>query len=309
MKNMRRRNIIITAALLGLTAFVLNGCGTAGKTESQTSAEENKTTESETQKSADNDAAKSTTGNTIDTKIKITIGTSGAPKPFTYINENNELEGYDIDVVKAIFKELPQYEINFEQTEFPSVLAGLDSDRYQVGANSFAMNEKRKEKYLASNAIFKNQLVIAVAEDRTDINSFNDLKGKSTEVQTGINYTTALERYNETNKDNPVILNYTEADLTNILQNVESGKYDFQLLDQAMLNTYIKEFGLKIKSIKLTDEETKLIGTPNTYLLLSKGQYGEQLQRDINTVLEKLLKDGTIAGISKQYFGDDFSPK
>lgn len=242
-------------------------------------------------------------------KTKIVVGTSGAPKPFTFVNDKNELTGYDIDVAKAVFKELPQYEASFEKTEFPSVLAGLDSDRYQVGANNFAMNAKRKEKYIYTDPIFKNQYVIAVASNRTDINSFKDLQGKTSEVTAGVNYTTALENYNKDHSDNPVKLKYTEADLVPILQNVESGKYDFQLIDAAMLQNFINEYKLKLKVVKLTDEETKLIGTPYSYFLISKGANGEQLAKDINGALAKLTKDGTIGKISEKYFGSDFSPK
>lgn len=242
-------------------------------------------------------------------KTKITIATGGAPRPFSYVNTKNELEGYDIDVVKAIFKELPQYEIAIEKTEFASIFAGLDSDRYQIGANNFAMNEKRKEKYIYTKPIFKNQYVIAVAGNRNDIRTFKDLQGKTSEVQAGVNYTTALENYNKDHKDTPVKLKYTEAELLPILQNVESGKVDFQLIDAAMLKNYIKEFGLKINTIPLSEEETKLIGAPYSYLLLSKGAHGEQLEKDINGALDKLVKDGTIGKISTKYFGDDFSPR
>lgn len=288
MKHSKKNKIVWWSAILLTLTLTLSGCGS--KADEGGSADQSK----------DQDTAKVT---------EIVVGTSGMPRPFTYINDKNELEGYDIDVVKAVFEELPQYKIAFEQTEFPSVLAGLDSDRYQVGANSFAMNEQRKEKYLFTNPIFQNQLVIAMADDRTDINSFDDLQGKSTEVKPGINYTTALETYNKTHADNPVNIVYSEAELAQVLQNIESGKYDFQLIDAAMLGTYIKEYGFKIKTVKLTEEETKLIGLPYTYLLLSKGPLGEQLQKDINSALDTLLNNGTLAEISTKYFGDDFSPK
>ena len=130
-------------------------------------------------------------------KEKIVIATSGAPKPFTYVNENDELVGYDIELVEAVFEKIDKYDISFEKAERASVLSGLDTDRYQVGANNFASNDERREKYIFSDAIFKNQYVIAVAEESTEINSFTDLVGKSTEVSPGLNYATALEKYNE----------------------------------------------------------------------------------------------------------------
>lgn len=241
-------------------------------------------------------------------KIKIVVATSAVPKPFVYVDKNSQLQGYDIDVVKALFHHLPQYELAFEVTEFPSVLAGLDSDRYQIGANNFTMNDKRKEKYIYSDAIFKNQYVIAISQTNSNIHSFDDLAGKRTEVSPGLNYATALENYNLTHKDNPVLMTYTEADFLVILQNVESGKYDFQLIDRAMLQQFIDEHKLALKFINLNDQDSQKIATPYSYLLISKGRKGQQLASDINGAIQQIMDDGTLSQISYHYFGADFSP-
>lgn len=241
-------------------------------------------------------------------KQQITIATSGAPSPFTTINDRGDLTGYDIDVVKAIFAKLPQYEINFEITEFPSVLAGLDSQRYQVGANNYAMNEKRKEKYFYSDPIFKNQYVIAVAKNNNNINSFHDLNGMSTEVTPGLNYATALETYNQQNANNPVKIVYSEADLLPVLQHVESGQYDFQLIDKVMLSQFISEHHLNLKIIELSKEDEDRIASPFSYLLISKSAKGEQLTQDINDGIQKIISSGELSQISQRYFGADYSP-
>jgi len=253
--------------------------------------------------------ANSSKSSTEQAKKKIIVATGGMPKPFSFVDSNNNVTGYDIDVVKAVFEKLPQYDISFEKTEFTSIFAGLDSDRYQIGANNFAMNEKRKEKYIYSDPIFKNQYVIAVADKNNDIKSFTDLLGKKTEVSTGTNYATALENYNSKHSDKPVSLSYTDADLVSILQHVESGQFDFQLIDAAMLKGYIEEHGLKIKTISLSKEDSDLIGTPYSYLLIGKGANGDALSKDVNKALTEVIKDGTIKKISEKYFKDDFSPK
>lgn len=242
-------------------------------------------------------------------KETIIIATSGAPSPFTTVNEKGELMGYDIDVVKAIFAKLPQYEISFELTEFPSVLAGLDAQRYQVGANNYAMNEKRKEKYFYSDPIFKNQYAIAVAKNNNDIKNFADLNGKSTEVTPGLNYATALEIYNEQHPNNPVKIVYSEADLLPVLQHVETGQYDFQLIDKVMLSQLINEHNLSLKIIELNKEDADRIGSPYSYLLISKGSKGEQLTKDINEGIKKLISNGELSKISDHYFSADYSPK
>lgn len=283
MKTWRKLGLGLTAALL-LAGIV--ACGNDKNTE-----------KSGNSSSANND------------KIIVNMATGGAPKPFSYVNDKNEIDGYDIQVVKAIFEGLPQYKVNIEKTEFPSIFAGLDSDRYQIGANNFASNAERREKYNYSEPIFKNQFVIAVKDDREDIKSFADLEGKTTEVSPSVNYTVALEKYNKEAAKTPVNLKYSEAELATILQNVESGADDFNLIDAAMLQLYIKEYGLKLKAIPLSQEDTDRIGVPYSYLILSKGKNGDQLLKDVNQRIQELIKDGTVSKLSEQYLNGDFAPE
>ena len=240
-------------------------------------------------------------------KIKITVGTGANTRPFTYVNEQNELVGYDIEVVKEVFNKLPQYEVSFEKTEFASVLTGLDSDRYQIAANNFALNKVRQEKYIYSDPILKNQYVIVVPKGNNDIKSFEDLVGKTTELRPSNNYTTAIKNYNEENPSNPVKITYTEADLLPILQHVESGQYDFQLIEKSRINQYIDEYGLKVDVIDLSEDDANKIAAPYSYLIISKGN--EELAENINQALSDSIEDGTLAEISKKYFnGVDYAP-
>jgi polar amino acid transport system substrate-binding protein len=95
-----------------------------------------------------------------------------------------------------------------------------------------------------------------------------------------------------------------------VVQNVESGKTDYNLIDAAMVKMYEDEFGLKLKTIPLIAEEQKLI-SENTYsyFLISKGAEGEQLAKDVNKALKEVIEDGTVSEISQKYFKGDFAPK
>lgn len=239
----------------------------------------------------------------------IVIATSADPRPFTYFDKNNQLTGYDIEVAETIFKNLPQYKVSFVTTEFTSILAGLDAGRFQIGANNFAENNQRKEKYLFSQPIFENQFVIATNEKNNNIHNFNDLLGKTTEVNPGVNFTTALEKLNLQHKDNPVKLQYTEAEQLAVLQNLESGKVDFVLIDKSMLEQYINEYHLKIKITPLSKEDSSVIGSPYSYFLIAKSAEGEKITNDINTQIKKLSADGTLSKISIKYFNGDYAPK
>lgn len=253
----------------------------------------------------------SSKNNTVNSKkstktVKILAATSAAPAPFTYKDKNDKLTGYDITIAKAVFDKIPGYKLDFEVTDFGSIFTGIDSGIYQMGINNLSYNKERAAKYIYTTPIFKDQYVIAVAADNNNIKSFNDILGKSTEIDPATNYAAALQKFNEKNKSNPVKISYSETDLVEILRHVESGNYGFQLIDGPMLDVYMKEYHLKLKKIILTDEEQRQISDPYSYFVFSKDQ--KELADKVSKVLAGLVKDGTIKKIGIQFFGNDYSP-
>ena len=68
-------------------------------------------------------------GKSASGKKTIEVGTVGTTKPFSYEEKDGKLTGYEIEVLREIFKGSDKYEVNFNKTEWSSVFAGLDSDR------------------------------------------------------------------------------------------------------------------------------------------------------------------------------------
>ena len=243
--------------------------------------------------------------------VTVYAATGGLPRPFTFVDESGKLSGHNIELIEAVFARLPQYKLQIEVTDFPSIFAGLDSGRYQIGVNNFAENEERKEKYIFSDPIFANRYIAAVAADNTELGSeiktFADLAGKTAADQVGTNMTTAIEKYNREHPQAPIKNSYTEADILMVLREVEQGKWDFNLIDKPMFDVYQKEFNLNLKGIELADEVSEqLANTPYSYLLIGKGN--EQLAADINGALREVIADGTSKRINEKYFDTDYSP-
>jgi len=117
-------------------------------------------------------------------KKEIIVATNASPKPFNY-EENGELTGYEIEVVRAIFKDSDKYDVKFEKTEWSGVFAGLDADRYQMAVNNISYTKERAEKYLYAAPTAKNPNVLVVKKDDNSIKSLDDIGGKSTEVVQG----------------------------------------------------------------------------------------------------------------------------
>ncbi len=296
-----------------LTVAVLTGALTA----CQKASDNNSNTAKEPTPAATNAAAEPTKAPDAEPTeapaaeaIKVYAATGGSPKPFTYVDDSDELTGHNIELIKAVFDKLPQYELILEKTDFPSIFAGLDSDRYQIGVNNFAMNEQRKEKYLFSDPIFENRYVAIVASDNDSLDSvatLSDLAGLDFVGSPAINSTTAVENYNTANPDKLIKINYTEEDLVLQLQDIESGKYDFLLIDKPMYEYYNREYNFNLKELEVSNEvSSNLMSEPYSYLLISKGN--DQLQEDINKALQEVIADGTSKEINVKYFGEDYTP-
>lgn len=239
-------------------------------------------------------------------KTKLVVATDSDTAPFTY-KKDDKFQGYDIDVVNAIFKGSDKYEVTFETVPFSSILVGVDADRYQIAANNFNYNEERAEKYVFSDPISRSNYAITSA-DGVEFDSLDDLSGKSTEVLPGSNYAQILEDWNKANADKtPIEINYVASNtgITSRLQNIEKGKIDFILYDAISAEHIVEDQGL---NLAVTDVEEE-VGSEKDgleYLLFAKTDEGEELVKFVNKRVEELKKDGTLAKLSKKHFGGDY---
>ncbi|HGR9594054.1 TPA: transporter substrate-binding domain-containing protein [Streptococcus pneumoniae] len=234
-------------------------------------------------------------------KKEIIVATNSSPKPFNY-EKNGELTGYEIEVVRAIFKDSDKYDVKFEKTEWSGVFAGLDADRYQMAVNNISYTKERAEKYLYAAPTVKDPNVLVVKKDDSSIKSLDDVGGKSTEVVQGTTSAKQLEDYNKQHSDNSTILNYTKANLQQIMGHLSDGQFDYKIFDKITVETVIKNQGLdNLKVIDLPSDQQ-----PYVYPLLAKGQ--DELKTFVDKRIQELYKDGTLEKLSKQFFGDTYLP-
>ena len=191
-------------------------------------------------------------------KEAVTFATVGTTAPFSY-EESGKLTGYDIEVAKAVFKDSDQYKVNFKKTEWSSIFTGLDSGKYQLGGNNISYTKERSAKYLYSYPIGSTPSVLVVPKD-SDITSYDDIAGHSTQAVQGTTTAAQLEKFNTENDSKPVELNYTNENITQILTNLNDGKFDFKIFDAPTVNTIIKNQKLNnLKTIELKSDEQPFI--------------------------------------------------
>ena len=235
--------------------------------------------------------SKSESGKSDEKKVTVEIATVGTTRPF-----------YEIEVLKEVFKGSDKYEINFNKTKWTSVFAGLDSDRFQIGANNISYSKERAGKYLYGNPYAKNPTVLVVRKG-TDIKSLDDIGGKSTEVVQGTSTAKQLEDYNKEHPKKETKINYTDGTIQQILVNLNEGRADYKIFERISVDTIIKEQNLEnLEVIELPSDQQ-----PYVYPLFAQGQ--EELKTFVDKRIKKLYEDGTLEELSQKYFGGSYLPE
>lgn len=307
MKNNILKKVVASFMTTSLVAASLIGCGESASNASAEDTAVEASAQEEAQTTQEETGATETASDVEVTTIKAATG--GNPKPYVYVGEDDQPTGYDIEVLRAVFDLIPEYDLEIEVTDFGSVFAGLSAGNYKIGVNNFSYNEERAKTYLYSLPYDKVSYVFVFNKDAEPITSLADAAGLSFEGGAGVSVTNAVETWNELNPDNQINITYTEADTTVILQHIQDGTTDFGIIDGPMYTAYVDEYGFDIGKYDIPEEETKLIADNlYAYYLLPQGE--DELREKIDAAIIELKENGTLKELSEKYFGGvDQSPE
>ncbi len=284
----------IFTILLVITASVtfLTGCASKNKsTDKAASAAESTTAPTDTEKKQE------------DKKVTpVVAAVMGTTNGYAYVDDKNELVGYNVDVLKAVFAKLPQYELSFKITDFQSIFSGIDSGIYQIGAQAFIANPQRREKYIFTDSFGKYIFKIATAADNTTIKSWKDLGGLTTEDIVGDGPVAIVEAFNKDYPDNPINLQFVDS-TDGSINHLADKKIDFQISSTTTTQLRAKEYGLEnaIKFVPFGDGAPDYFNS-NQYFGFLISKTNQQLADDFNKVLEELIQAGTIKELSIKWF-------
>ena len=224
---------------------------------------------------------------------EIVIATEGTWSPWTFHDENDELVGYDVEVGKLIAEKLGVEPV-FVEGEWDGLFAGLDAERYDVVINGVDVDEDRQERYDFSTPYAYNRTVIIVRGDNTDINSFEDLDGKTTANTLASTYATLAESYGATATG--------VDDLNQTIELLLAGRVDATLNAEVTYYDYMNQHpDANLKIAALTDEAS-LVCIPTR-----KGDDSASLREAINQAIAELSESGQLSELSEKYFGSDIS--
>lgn len=235
---------------------------------------------------------------------KVVVGTGNSYEPYCYLDDKGNLAGYEYEVLKAVDDLLPQYEFEYKTSDFANVLISLDAGKIDIGAHQYEWNKERDEKYLFGKEPYTTYVTyLTVAGNRDDVKSLDDLKGKKVKSSSGSNSAYILENYNKEHKDNPIRVDYVnnstdEETITGLL----NGVWDATIMTARDVDKLNKSYEKGSPSIKVTGEPVQ---TSSTYFVFAKDN--TKLQEAVDGALKQLKENGTLAKISVNVIGGDYT--
>lgn len=234
----------------------------------------------------------------------VSVGISAQSKPYNYFDENNQLTGFEIELLEELDQRLEQFTFDYSTSEYASLFAGLDAETYDLITNNIGEKPDRREKYLFSQypyVMTHNVLITRPSSGETV--TLADLTGKSIGLVAGSSQAIFLEQYNEENPEAQVKLEYIDADASMIIREVASGRYDATIYSTTYLTDLVNTFGLDLVGHLIENEDA--IQPPGAYVLYRDDEKSLELRQAIDDELAEMRADGFLAEISSKYFGQD----
>ena len=286
---MKRRLIgalLVTAMAMTMAA----GCGNSDSGDSGDSGKDKAKTENDAEENSDADS------DTGYSDRKVTLVTSGSGEPYTLLADDGTWTGIDAEMWAEI-EERTGWEVDVKQAAFDAMWGELDTARADVVANCTAVKPEREEKYHATIPYYGDAQCVIV-NDSSSYKTAEDLKGKVVGCTNGQAAQTIIEDlgaeigfevklYEDSAVGmNDLMLERIDA-YANTTTNVNAfmhnnGEADFRFFEENLLANNVAYF------LPKTDE-------------------GEELKEELNKVIQEMLDDGTIAGITEKWMFADMT--
>ncbi|TWG82655.1 amino acid ABC transporter substrate-binding protein (PAAT family) [Cupriavidus gilardii J11] len=219
------------------------------------------------------------------------IGLEGTYPPFGYRGANNQLEGFDVDVARAVAAKLG-VKPEFVTTEWSGIIAGLQAGKFDIIVNQVSVTPQRKQVLDFSKPyVYSAAQLIQRKDDKREFKSLEDLKGKRLGVSLGSNY-------NELAKSVPGIDVKTYPGAPEYLRDLAAQRVDAALNDRLMVQYLIKTANLPLRPGAVVKGGEAEVAIP---FRKDNPKFAQALDR----ALDDLRKDGTLTRLSVKWFGSD----
>ena len=220
---------------------------------------------------------------------KINFGSSATYPPFESLDANNQIVGFDIDLAKALCKQI-QAECTFTNHAFDSLIPSLKFRKYDAVISGMDITPERSKQVSFTTPYYANSAVVIAKKGA--FKSFEELKGKRIGMENGTTHQKYLQ------DKHPEIKTVSYDSYQNAIIDLKNGRIDGVFGDTAVVNEWLKT-NPQLGTVGEHVTDAEYFGTglgiavrPDNQVLLTK----------LNTALAAIKADGTYKKISDQWF-------
>ncbi len=218
------------------------------------------------------------------------VGSGGTYRPFEYENNHQQLEGFDIDLIKAIAN-AENFKIKLVNTPWEGIFATLGSGDRDIIISGITITDKRKMMVDFSAPYFPAQQVIVVPQN-SKVTSLASLKNENVGV---VNSSAGDIAVSDTlGRNSTAIKRFDNTPL--MLEELSQGGVSAAVGDVGVIKYYINQH--PDKHLKLVDDNK----FEHQYFGIAVAKGNTALKNKLDDGLKKIVADGSYAKIYKTWF-------
>lgn len=225
----------------------------------------------------------------------LTVGTNATLQPFEYVDENNNIVGFDIDLIKKI-AENEGLKVKVVNEEFDSLIPSIGSEKIDLAIAAITKNEEREKVVAFSNPYYiSNQGVLTLKT--TNFNKEDDFNNQTIAVQKGTISQDTIESLKKDKNLNIIIKTY--SDYNTMVEELLNSRVNAIALDRDTGKAHQKMHKSKLKYVDGTT-----LGWPDELNCIACSKQNVSLLNAINKQIETLKNSEFHKELIKKYMGD-----
>lgn len=220
------------------------------------------------------------------------VGTDASYVPFEYQNEQHEIVGFDMDVLKAVAAR-EGFRVRLINTPWEGIFTTLALGERDILASAISITEQRKQDMDFSDPYFEARQLMAIPAGRGDIHAFVDLKQRKVGVQAG---TTGEALVQQLQGGASTDIRRFDS-LRQALQALVRGEVDAVVGDNGVVAHYVA--GMAGHTLMTLEDKASF--RPEFYAFAVKKGNRELLDK-LNAGIRAIRADGSYQQIYRKYF-------
>lgn len=222
---------------------------------------------------------------------KITVASDPTWPPMEFLDDNKQVVGYDVDMIKAVAKEAGM-EAEVRMVAWDGIFAGVAAGNYDVVASGVTITPERQKVFLFTKPYYDVQQVVLLPKGKT-ASSFADLEGKTIGGQIGTTGIFVAQKSGVKFK----VREYDDVGLA--IQDLINGRIEAAICDSPVALYYAnKKEGFSDKlSVAFRAQGNESFG-----FVVKKGR--QDLVDKLNKGIDAVRAKGIEAELLKKWLGD-----